>query len=92
MYKPAGTSNCSSKTIQVAIWLPNSIGSPGENNVSFIQFLSTVHAEVANSNPTNYEIGNQYSIFWAYKKPIFPKFCLLKGALYSSCLVSQSYD
>ena len=27
--------------------------SPGEKNVPF-QFLSTVHAKVANSNPTNY--------------------------------------
>ena len=63
MYKLAARSNCSFKIVQIARWLPDSIvpfspvkcmGSPGEKNVPFFQFLSTVHAKVANSNPTNY--------------------------------------
>ena len=62
MYKLAAKSNCSFKIVLIARWLPDSIvpffplkcmGSPGEKMYLF-QFLSTVHAKVANSNPTNY--------------------------------------
>ena len=62
MYKFAARSNCSFKIVKIARWLPDSIvpfflvkcmGSPGEK-CTFFQFLSTVHAKVANSNPTNY--------------------------------------
>ena len=62
MYKLAARSNCSFKIVQIARWLPDSIvpyfplkcmGNPGEK-CTFFQFLSTVHAKVANSNPTNY--------------------------------------
>jgi len=52
------------------------MGSPGEKTIPFFQFLSTVCAKEAISNPaaTNYtdisEISNEY----AYKKSIFLKF------------------
>ena len=59
MYKLAARSNCSFKTVQVAKWLPNSIvpfflWKALEKKCTFFRFLSTVHAKVANSNPTNY--------------------------------------
>ena len=62
MYKLAARSNCSFKTVQIARWLPDSIvpfsplkcmGNPGEKMYLF-SVVNTVHAKVANSNPTNY--------------------------------------
>ena len=62
MYKLAARSNCSFKIVQIARWLSDSIvpffplnvwGVP-EKKCTFFQFLSTVHAKVANSNPINY--------------------------------------
>ena len=88
MYRPAARSSCSFKTSWVVRWLLHSIvpfhslkcmGSSGEK-MHLFQFLSTVHAKVATVFSTLQtivcisEIGNQYSIYWAYKKFIFPKF------------------
>ena len=62
MYKLAARSNCSFKIVQIARWLPDLIvpffplnvwGAP-EKKCTFFQFLSTMHAKVANSSPTNY--------------------------------------
>jgi len=66
----------------VIIWIKNmcsrysrhSSRLPWTKNVQFFQFLSSVHAKVANSNPKNYEISNQYSIYWEHKSPYFQNF------------------
>ena len=82
MYKPAARSSCSFKTTQVARWFPHSIapfhplqcmGSPEEKMYLFSVFKH--HAcQSSYFQPYKLEIGNQYSIYWAYKKSIFPKF------------------
>ena len=84
MYKLAARNNCSFKIVHIARWLPDSIvpffplkcmGSP--EKCTFIQFLSTVHAKVANPNPTNYiflrSAINTLSIEHI-KSPFFSKF------------------
>jgi len=81
MYKPAARSSCSFKPTQVTRWLLHSIvpfylWETLEKNVPFSVFK---HRLCQSSYFQPYklyvsEISNQYSIYWAYKKFIFPKF------------------
>ena len=84
MYKLAARNDCSFKTVQFARWLPDSIvpflplkcaESPGEKIVPF-SVLSTVHAKVANSNPTNYIFlrSTIKTLSIEHIKKMFPKY------------------
>ena len=101
MYKPAARSNCSFKIVQIARWLPDLIvpfsplkckRNPGEK-CTFFQFLSTVHAKVANSNPTNYIFLRSAICTLSIEHIKSPFFQILKIGL--ECLIldfSKTFD